>query len=194
MSPTPASPPARPAAAPPPPTGRRSAAIVAVGLALALAFAAIGLRQQTPAPSGLEGQQAPRGVLPVLTATPQPKPTRVPVPMPGKRHLLHFWGPNCAPCVEEAPVIQRLHRAAGGPTGAFAVVTVSAEDVPDIRGFMRDKGYDFPVLLDANGFVHGQFRVSAIPATFVVDAKGVVVRELRGPQGYDELHGLLVGR
>ncbi|MCO4759910.1 MAG: TlpA family protein disulfide reductase [Myxococcales bacterium] len=173
------------------PSGRKPAAIIAVGVAFALVFAAIGLRQTTPPPSGLEGKMAPTFALPLLTATPQPEPERVTVPSKSRPTLLHFWGPSCAPCVEHAPVVAKLH-AEGVKSGAYDVVTVTAEDVPDVRAFMREKKHTYPVLYDADGRAHGKYFVSAIPVDFIIDKSGAVLRELRGPRDIDELKELLV--
>ena len=170
--------------------GRRPAAILAIGVAIALALAAVGLRQNTAPPSGLEGKQAPVFSLPLLTAKPTRKPTVVQVPSSGKPTLLHFWGPSCAPCVAESPAIAKLY-AEGKASGAFDVITVSAEDVPDIRAFIREKGHDYPVLYDADGRGHGHYHVNAIPVDFIIDGAGVVRHERRGASSEDELRDLL---
>ena len=170
--------------------GRKPAAILAVGLAIALALAAVGLRQNTPPPSGLEGQRAPSIDLPILPLRPTPTPARWTKPALGKATLLHFWGPSCAPCVEQAPAVAALH-AEGAKSGAFEVITISAEDVPDIRAFLREKGHSYPVLHDADGRAHGSYRVNAIPVDFVIDKLGVVRKELRGPHDIDDLRALL---
>ncbi len=170
--------------------GRKPAAILAVGLAIALALAAVGLRQNTPPPSGLEGQRAPQIDLPILALQPARAPARWVKPVLGKATLLHFWGPSCAPCVKQAPAVAALHQE-GVKSGAFEVITISAEDVPDIRAFLRETGHSYPVLHDADGRAHGSYRVNAIPVDFVIDKLGVVQQELRGPHDIDELRTLL---
>lgn len=165
----------------PTPQGRRAAGVLTVVVALGLAMAAVGLRQTQPPPAGLEGQRVAPLSLPRIGLRPQPEVERVEVgAATGRPTLLHFWGPSCAPCVQEAPAIDALARE-------HDVWTVSAEDVVEIRAMMLTKGLTYPVLHDAAGAAHERFRVSAIPATFVLDGQGVVRRELRGPQPIETL-------
>ncbi|MEY3011507.1 MAG: hypothetical protein RIT45_242 [Pseudomonadota bacterium] len=165
----------------PSPRSRRATAIATVTVALALALVAVGLRRTTPPASGLEGERIAPVSLAVLTMRPHPDVQRVALGAPtGKPTLVHFWGPSCAPCVEEAPAIDALAAEADG--AGFEVLTISAEDAPDIRELMLGKGLQFRVLHDAAGAAHTAFRVAAIPHSFVLDAQGVVRREFVGPQ------------
>ena len=174
------------------PTGRRSAAIIAVGLALALALAAIGMRNQAHVPGGLEGQVAPKFTLPVITARPRPKP--IPYAVPGlhpRTRLIHFWGPSCAPCLEELPAIEKLFRQGSDGGAGWEVVTITAEDTADVREFLGRHEYGFPILQDADGAAHEAWRVSSIPISYVVRRDGVIHRELGGKQTYDSLAAAL---
>ncbi len=163
------------------PRSRRATAIATITVAVALALVAVGLRRTAPPPSGLEGERIAPVSLAVLTMRPHPEVQRVDLgAATGKPTLVHFWGPSCAPCVEEAPAIDAL--AAAAAAEGFAVLTVSAEDAPDIRELMLGKGLRFRVLHDAAGAAHSAFRVAAIPHSFVLDGQGVVRREFVGPQ------------
>lgn len=163
------------------PPARAKAAIASIALALVLALFAIALRRQAPLPSGLEGQR----VLPVAIARLplHSTPTVDRVEVGGSRHkpvLLHFWGPSCAPCVDEAPRIDAVARDA--EAAGYEVWTISAEEATEIRELMLRKGWQFDVLHDVALAAHARFRVSAIPVTVVLDGEGVVRRHWVGPQ------------
>lgn len=163
------------------PRSRRAAGVLSVAVAIALVLAAIGLRRTAPPPSGLEGQRIAPTALPRIPLRPQPEVERVSLGAAnGHATLVHFWGPSCAPCVEEAPQIAQVAAEAGG-FGA-EVWTVSAEDVVEIRAFLLGAGLQLPVLHDAAGTAHERFRVAAIPHTFVLGKDGAVHREWLGPQ------------
>ncbi len=172
------------------PAARRGAAVISVVVAVGLAFAAVGLRQTRAPPSGLQGQRVAPLTLPRITEAATADVERVEIGRGvGRPTLVHFWGPSCGPCVQEAPAIDRL--AAAGVADGFVVWTVTGEDVVDVRDLMARLQLRFVVLQDADGAAHQAFRVSAIPHSFVLDGAGVVVREFVGPQDAATLHEAL---
>lgn len=88
--------------------------------------------------------------------------------------LINFWTTTCKPCLVELPYLQQLYtryKDRGLIVLATAVYTVGS-DAP-IRAYVADQGYTFPVLLDSRG-ISRQYGVRGIPATFIVDAQGIV--------------------
>jgi thiol-disulfide isomerase/thioredoxin len=84
--------------------------------------------------------------------------------------ILDFWGTWCRPCVEDLPEIQRAWQRFRGDSGVV-FLTIDTQDTPEaVRGFMKAKGYDFPVLLD-DGFAD-RAGVSAYPTLLVLDRAG----------------------
>lgn len=173
-------------------TRRRMAGVVIVGVALALVFAAIGLRTSAHVPGGLEGKVAPVLALPVITPKPRREVITYQVPGRNKHPLLvHFWGPSCAPCLKELPIIDRLYREGADGQGNWEVVTITGEDTAEVRVYLGAHPTTFPVLQDADGSAHEGYRISTIPASFVITPDGVIHRELIGAQTYETLAGLL---
>ncbi len=168
--------------------GRRIAAVLALGVALALALIAIGLRNQAHVPSGLEGQVAPQLSLPVITERPRPLPVQYAVPGRHPRPLLiHFWGPSCAPCLEEMPTIEKIFRQGSDDDAGWEVVTITGDETAEVRDYVRKEGVSFPILQDANGAAYEAWRISSIPTSYVVRRDRVIHRELSGIQTYDAL-------
>ena len=85
--------------------------------------------------------------------------------------LIDFFAEHCVPCVKSLPVIEALHRAQPN----LAVVGVSEDDAADgARRMVARHGLTFPVVHDPEHALAGRYRVNELPATFVVDARGVV--------------------
>ena len=91
--------------------------------------------------------------------------------MTGNVVLINFWASWCAPCREEMPLLNALHKKYA-PLG-FTVLGVNVEE--DLDGAMSFLGHvpvDFPILLDNTNKVSKQYKVVAMPTTVVVDRDG----------------------
>jgi thiol-disulfide isomerase/thioredoxin len=101
----------------------------------------------------------------------------------GTPHLLYFWFTGCPPCVRTAPLLADLDRAYAAK--GFRIVGLNADRALELpytdderKAYAAKQGLAFtlaqatPAMLEAHG------GVSVFPTIFVVDAKGVVVRQL----------------
>jgi thiol-disulfide isomerase/thioredoxin/Flp pilus assembly protein TadD len=88
----------------------------------------------------------------------------------GKVTVINFWGVWCPPCVREAPEIQRFsERFRDHPEVVF--LTVSNDDNPQLtRDWMKEKGYDFPVLIEET--LNRAASVRVYPTTYFIDRAG----------------------
>ncbi len=97
----------------------------------------------------------------------------------GKVVLLDYWGTHCPPCVREFGHLQDL-RAEYGDDVVMVAVT---DDAPaKVERFIQQHGLTLPVWLDARGEVRDAYRVSAIPALYILDAEGKVREHFVGEQ------------
>src|SRR5215470_14888475 len=87
----------------------------------------------------------------------------------GQLVVLNIWATWCAPCVQEMPSLERLHRALGGE--GLVVLSVSVdEDEKDLRRFVTEHGLTFPVLRDPGGRLAADaYHTTGYPETFVID-------------------------
>jgi len=91
----------------------------------------------------------------------------------GRVTLVNFWATWCPPCVHEIPSMNRL--AAAYDEQEFGIVSINFKEAPDhILAFMDKVDVDFPVLMDEDGEVAGQWRVFAFPSSFLLDRRGQV--------------------
>jgi thiol-disulfide isomerase/thioredoxin len=97
----------------------------------------------------------------------------------GKVVLLDFWATWCPPCRESIPAVKRLHKKLA--KGPFVVISISSDrDEDKWRAFVAKEKMEWPHLLDRNGRINGLFNVRAIPTYFVIDAEGIVRRQVIG--------------
>lgn len=155
------------------------AALLVVGLGL------VGLVRNgtdegpTVRPPALEERVAPAATLRLLDGS------RLPLAdLRGSVVVLNFWASYCAPCKEEAPVLQALHEEAIRGDQAVAVVGVGIRQEQDVdaRSFVRDLMLTFPIGRDndtkAPGFgpIQQAFGVTVLPTTVFIRPDGVVDR------------------
>lgn len=107
----------------------------------------------------------------------------------GKRDkplLLNFWASWCGPCMEEAPDLQEVYSRFSGQIDFYAVNLTHTDSLDSVKQFVKHYKWTFPVLLDQYGRVGQQFRIYAIPTSFLIDKDGNV-QELLHVLPKDEL-------
>lgn len=110
--------------------------------------------------------------------------------------ILNFWATWCAPCTDEMPTLEALwsgYRARG-----LVVLGVSVDRGGPralLEPYVRNLGITFPILLDPDGKTAGAWRVTALPATFVVKPGGEVAGSAVGAREWrsEPMQALLAG-
>lgn len=98
----------------------------------------------------------------------------------GRPVVLNFWASWCIPCKSEAAVLERDWRRYQGRGVVF--LGVDGKDLaPDARTFVAAHGLTFPMLEDGNGSVTGNYGISQVPETYILDREGRIVAHIPGP-------------
>src|ERR1700730_19425388 len=157
----------------------RPVAIAGLGAAFVAAAAAVWFTLLQPAEGAptiaRAGAAAPQISLPVVGGG-----TSNLANEHGKVVLVNFWATWCEPCKSEMPGLQRL--ADELRDRPFVLYSVDLqEDAAQVQAFQRDFGLSLYAVLDQDGDVTRAYGVRALPATFVIDQRGVLRQQRLGP-------------
>ena len=95
--------------------------------------------------------------------------------MRGKVVLLNVWATWCGPCRQEIPELRAIHAKYKDRGLQLIGVSVDADGSDDaIRSFATDFKMDYAIWRDPGESVSALFRMSGVPATFVIDREGVL--------------------
>lgn len=91
----------------------------------------------------------------------------------GEIVVLNFWATWCGPCREEAPAFRRLSREYEGKGVQFLGMNYR-DDRAAALSFFREFRLRYPSGFDPWGSLADDFRLYAMPTTFLIDANGVI--------------------
>lgn len=88
----------------------------------------------------------------------------------GKPVVLNFWASWCAPCREEAPMLERLWKKHRDQVLFLGVNT--RDNALGAEYFVDDYDITYPVALDPQQTLAGDLDVYGLPQTFFIDREG----------------------
>ena len=91
----------------------------------------------------------------------------------GKPVLINFWASWCGPCRIEMPLLQEVYEQ-WTSKGLVLLAVNLQESQGTVEEFIEGAGYTFPVLLAPGNKVPLSYNIRGIPATFFIDADGVI--------------------
>lgn len=108
----------------------------------------------------------------------------------GKIIFLSFWATWCPPCREEMPWMQEIydeHKDQDVVILAVSPTSVEMRGGDDsdraenqVRKFITENGYTFPVLLDKEDKAWSVYQQRGIPANYVIDKQGIIRYSIPG--------------
>ncbi len=110
----------------------------------------------------------------------------------GKVVLVNFWATSCVTCMAEMPkIVETFNKY---KDRGFETVAVAMDyDPPNfVLNYAQQKQLPFKVALDVDGSVARSFgNVRLTPTTFVIDKRGLVIKQFLGEPDWTQLHALL---
>jgi cytochrome c biogenesis protein CcmG, thiol:disulfide interchange protein DsbE len=100
--------------------------------------------------------------------------------------IVNFWATWCTPCKAEHPILMQM-KAVGVPIVGVQHFDESDRANPEVatgkaRDILKREGDPFQALaVDPLGDISLSFGIAGVPESFLVDAKGMIVKTLRGP-------------
>ena len=96
----------------------------------------------------------------------------------GQVSIINFWASWCTPCAAEHPYLVELGRRSGAP-----LLGINYKDKPEgAQRFLSRYGNPFAAVGgDTTGRTGIEWGVTAVPETFIVDGRGIVVYKHTGP-------------
>jgi cytochrome c biogenesis protein CcmG, thiol:disulfide interchange protein DsbE len=94
----------------------------------------------------------------------------------GRRTIvLDFWATWCGPCTRALKTLQELHT--DFPDALVLAISIDdGQSVARVDGYVRGRGFTFPVLLDPDGSALRLYNPSgSVPTTVIIDRRGEVV-------------------
>lgn len=104
--------------------------------------------------------------------------------------FVYFWASWCAPCREEAPLIQRLWPEYERAGYTFVGVNI-LDSRRDAEAFIAEFGITFPNVYDDGGGVYLDYGVYGIPEAFFLRPGLLVDRKYLGPLKEDGFRKML---
>lgn len=93
---------------------------------------------------------------------------------PGKVVLLDIWATWCGPCRGEIPFLVKLSTKYADKDVVFVGVAIDQQK-STVADFARKQKINYTIVHDPNAAtVGGKYGVRGIPATYIIDKKGVI--------------------
>ena len=93
----------------------------------------------------------------------------------GQGVFLNFWGTYCKPCEKEMPYMDNQYKQFKDKGVQILAVNVSESELA-VNKFIGRHNLSFPVVIDKDTQVQTAYGIGALPATFMIDKEGKVVK------------------
>lgn len=106
----------------------------------------------------------------------------------GKKTLLNFFATWCTPCKTEMPMLEKFsvkHK------NDLNIIAINIDPRANVKKYVKKLGLTFPILIDEKGKVNENYQVIAIPTTFLLNEKGIIINKHIGELNGDQLKNML---
>ena len=108
----------------------------------------------------------------------------------GQGVFLNFWGTWCKPCETEMPSINNQYQKFKDMGVQVLAVNISESNLA-VEKFAERHKLDFPIVIDKDGQVQSAYGIDPLPATFLIDKNGKVIKYFTGQMSEDTVRDLM---
>jgi len=128
---------------------------------------------------GCSGDAPPRVEIglpaPLYSATTLDGDSAATAALAGKVVVLNIWATWCAPCRQEIPYLESLHKKHARDGLEIVGVSVDARGQDaEIREFAKEFGMTYPIWRDPDERVQSLYLALGVPASYLIDRAGIL--------------------
>lgn len=101
----------------------------------------------------------------------------------GKKLFVNLWASWCPPCKREMPSIEKLSQSVDNDKVKFVLISFD-DQFEKAKNYVSSKGFKLPIYYPAEN-PPALFNVQGIPATFIFNENGELVKRIDGSENYD---------
>lgn len=101
--------------------------------------------------------------------------------MQGKVILVNFWATWCKPCKEEMPDFVKLQKDFSKKYFLVAPISIDIAGISAVDNFYKQNNLtDLPIFVDKSNKLYVDFKVQALPSSFLIDKQGMIIAQYIG--------------
>ncbi|MGZ4162179.1 MAG: thiol-disulfide oxidoreductase ResA [Neobacillus sp.] len=108
----------------------------------------------------------------------------------GQGVFLNFWGTWCPPCKKEMPYINNQYHQFNNKGVQVLTVDINESSLA-VNQFAQQLKLDFPIMIDKDKQVMNAYGIDTLPATFLVDKNGKVIKYYTGELTENMVRGFM---
>jgi thiol-disulfide isomerase/thioredoxin len=101
----------------------------------------------------------------------------------GKKLFVNLWASWCPPCKREMPSIEKLYQTVDSNKVRFVLISFD-DQFDQAKKYVTSKRLKLPIYYPTEN-PPALFNVQGIPATFIFNEKGELIKQIEGMEDYD---------
>lgn len=104
--------------------------------------------------------------------------------------IVNFWASWCAPCRAEMPDLAAVYDKYKN-AGLMMLGINYRETADQVKQYANEGGFTWPMLLTTNDDLRVTYRAMALPSTYFIDSKGLILYVSRGAMTRSQMDTVL---